>query len=225
MLILPAAIDLVNTMVGESAGKLISKVPLSNNTVSRRIQRISEDMEDQLIQIMRGREFKLQLDEATDNSKDAHLICYVRFVCDNKIVEDLLFCKGLTAGLKAPDLFEILDTFMAEKQLDWKKCVGICTDGGRSMSGYYGGLRALVRSKAPDARWTHCIIHREALASKHLSLPLSEVLDCVMKVVNFVKTRPMKARFFKKLCEDMGSEHTTLLYYCSSRWLSRGNVL
>jgi hypothetical protein len=30
-LILPAAVDMVNIMIGESAGKLLSKVPLSSN--------------------------------------------------------------------------------------------------------------------------------------------------------------------------------------------------
>ncbi|XP_063813110.1 SCAN domain-containing protein 3-like [Pseudophryne corroboree] len=224
-LILPAAVDMVNIMVGESAGKLLSKVPLSNNTISRRIQHMAEDLNDQLIEKMKGKDFALQLDEATDSNKDAHLICYTRFVdCDN-IVEDLLFCKSITAGIKAQDLFQIIDTFMSENQLDWTKCFGVCTDGGRSMSGCYGGLQALIRSKAADALWTHCIIHREALASKHLSPPLNAVMESVLKVVNFIKTRPQKARFFRQMCEDMGSEYTSLLYYCSSRWLSRGNVL
>jgi hypothetical protein len=35
-LILPAAVDMKNIMIGESGGKLLSKVPLSNNTISRR---------------------------------------------------------------------------------------------------------------------------------------------------------------------------------------------
>ncbi|VVC29319.1 Ribonuclease H-like domain [Cinara cedri] len=49
-----------------------------------------------------------------------------------------------------------------------------------------------------------------------------------IKVVNYVKTRPVKARFFQKLCEEMGVKHycvTTLLFYCNSKWLSKGNVL
>jgi hypothetical protein len=36
-------------MTGESARELLSKVPLSNSTVSRRIQHIVEDLSDQLI--------------------------------------------------------------------------------------------------------------------------------------------------------------------------------
>jgi hypothetical protein len=48
-LVLPAAVDMVNIIIGESDGKLLSKVPLSNNTISRRIQHIAEDLNDQLI--------------------------------------------------------------------------------------------------------------------------------------------------------------------------------
>jgi len=47
----------------------------------------------------------------------------------------------------------------------------------------------------------------------------------VVNVVDFIKTRPLKSRFFKKLCEDMRAEHTSLLYYSNARWLSRGNIL
>jgi hypothetical protein len=41
-------------MIGESVGKQLSKVPLSNNTISRRIQHMAEDLNDQLIK-KRGR--------------------------------------------------------------------------------------------------------------------------------------------------------------------------
>jgi hypothetical protein len=47
--ILPAALDM-NIMIGESAGKPLSKVPFSNNTVICRIQHIAEDLNDQLIE-------------------------------------------------------------------------------------------------------------------------------------------------------------------------------
>jgi hypothetical protein len=44
---------------------------------------MAEDINDQLIEKVKGVEFGLQLGEATDdNNKDAHLICYVRFIDD-----------------------------------------------------------------------------------------------------------------------------------------------
>jgi hypothetical protein len=157
----------------------------------------------------------LQLDEATDNNNDANLICYIRFirVDGNNIVEDLLFCKSITASAKTQDLFEILDTFISKNSLEWTKCVGVCNDSARSTSGYYGGLQTFIRSKAPETLWTHCVIHREALASKYLSPTLNQVLEYVVNVVNCITTRPLKATFLKKLCEDMGSEHTVLQHF------------
>jgi hypothetical protein len=45
-LILPPAVDMVNIMTGKSTGKLLSKVPFSNNTISHRIQHIAEGIND-----------------------------------------------------------------------------------------------------------------------------------------------------------------------------------
>jgi hypothetical protein len=131
-------------MIGESAGKLLAKVPLSNNTINRRIQHIAEDYNGQLIEKLKGKEFGLQLDEATDNNKDVHLICYVRFIDGNNIVEDLLFCKSITATAKAQDLFEILDTFISENSLEWTKCVGSVLMVYVLCSMFYGGLQAFI---------------------------------------------------------------------------------
>jgi hypothetical protein len=224
-LILPAAMDMVSIMLGEAAAKQLMNIPLSDTTISRRILDLAEDINDQLIDKLKGKDFSLQLDEATDNNNDGHLICYVRFIDSGVFHEDLLFCRTIKSQARAVDLFQMLDSFITENNLMWEMCCGICTDGARSMSGCYNGLQALIKKKAPFAVWTHCIIHREALASKSISPTLDEVLQSTIKIVNFVKTRPLKSRCFEQMCVDMGSEHTSLLYYCNSRWLSRGNVV
>ncbi|GFX41180.1 SCAN domain-containing protein 3 [Trichonephila clavipes] len=78
-LILPAAIGIVETMFGDNFTKELQSIPLSNDTVSRRIDDIAEDVEQQLFGKFRDKLFSIQLVEITDSNKDAHFIAYVRF--------------------------------------------------------------------------------------------------------------------------------------------------
>jgi len=224
-LVLPAALDLVSTMIGESAAQKLKPVPLSNNTICRRIDKISDDIDPKLAK-MRGNEFSLQLDEATTSNKDAYSICYVRFIDnDDNIVEDLLFCEHILTNCRAHELFAILNDFFQENNLEWKCCVGLFPDGARAMSGCFGGLRTLVQGVTVNAKWTHCLIHPEALASQQLSGDLNGVLEVVVKTVDFIKARPLKARLSQRLCDELGAEHNNLLFYCNARWLSQDKVL
>ena len=131
MLILLAAIDLVSTIIGNSAAQELKTIPISNYTICKRIEKIADDVNDQLVTNLRGNEFSLQLDEATisTSNKDANLICYVRFIDKNDdIVEDLLFCKPILLRCKTNNLFAILNNFFEENNVDWKYCAGLCTD-------------------------------------------------------------------------------------------------
>ena len=85
------------------------------------------------------------------------------------------------------------------------------------MSGCFSGLRVLVQGVAPWTKWTHCLIHPEALASQQFSSDLNEVLEIVVKIVNFIETRLLKARLFQRLCDKLGAEDNNLLFYCNSR--------
>lgn len=77
---------------------------------------MAEDLNDQLIETVKGKKSGLQLDKATDN-EDAHFICYVRFIDGNDSVEDIIFCKSITATTKSQDLFEILEIIMVENNV------------------------------------------------------------------------------------------------------------
>ncbi|KAJ4945691.1 hypothetical protein JOQ06_023370 [Pogonophryne albipinna] len=54
---------------------------------------------------------------------------------------------------------------------------------------------------------------------------LKTVLDEAVRTVNFIKARPLNARLFAVLCDEMGSDHRQLLLHTKVRWLSRGKVL
>ena len=62
-----------------------------------------------------------------------------------------------------------------------------------------------VQAVAPNATWVHCSIHREALAAKGMPDSLKDVLDTTVKMVNFVKTRPLNSHVFSTICKKMGN--------------------
>lgn len=79
------------------------------------------------------------------------------------------------------------------------------------MMGKNKGFNSRLEEKAPHCLVFHCMIHRQALASKHLSEELSDTLKTVVKFVNFIKARPLNKRLFAQLCED--EAHQTLLLH------------
>ena len=82
-----------------------------------------------------------------------------------------------------------------------------------------------MQGVAVNAKWTHCLVHREALALRQLSGNLNRVLEVVVKTMNFIKARPLKARLLQRLCDELGADHNNLLFYCNARWLSKGKAL
>ena len=82
------------------------------------------------------------------------------------------------------------------------------------MTGRHSGVVTCVQAVAPDATWVHCSIHREPLAAKGIPDSLKDILDTTLKMVNFVKARPLNSRVFSALlCNDMGIDHVTLLQH------------
>ena len=63
------------------------------------------------------------------------------------------------------------------------------------------------------------------LVGKTLGSELKAVLDVVVKMVNYIKNKPLKSRLFAKLCQEMGANYVNLLFHTEARWLSRGKVL
>ncbi|XP_068207585.1 protein FAM200B-like [Palaemon carinicauda] len=47
----------------------------------------------------------------------------------------------------------------------------------------------------------------------------------MIKIVNHIKHRALNTRLFMKLCQDLETEHETLLFHTNVRWLSKGNML
>uniref|UniRef100_A0A8C9QX36 Zinc finger BED domain-containing protein 5-like n=1 Tax=Scleropages formosus TaxID=113540 RepID=A0A8C9QX36_SCLFO len=214
VLILPAAKDICQVMFGENFTQRIGDIPFSNDTVSRHISDMANDIKEQLL-----------LDETTDVVGLAQLLTYVRYINVLLNIAIFLFCRSLPAHTTGESLFDILDGYIRDAGMSWGSCVGICTDGTRSMTGKVSGLVTRVLHLAPLAKWTHCMIHRESLASKQMPESLESILKQAVQMVSFIKAWPLNARLFSLLCQEMGAEHEQLLFHTEVRWLSRGRIL
>ena len=93
------------------------------------------------------------------------------------------------------------------------------------MMGKSKGFVFKVKQTNLDVQITRCFLYREALIAKTLPDELKEVLDTAVKLVNFIKTSPLKSRLFEILCKETEADHKDLLLHTEVRWLNRSIVL
>ncbi|XP_035213822.1 zinc finger BED domain-containing protein 5-like [Stegodyphus dumicola] len=108
------------------------------------------------------------------------------------------YCQKKTTG---EEFFRVTSEYLEQGGLKWENCTSVCTDGAAAMVGRTKGFVSRVKERNPDVIITHCFLHREALVAKTLPSALVHVLDDVVRMVNIVKSRPMKSRIFAALCE------------------------
>jgi hypothetical protein len=78
-------------MFGDAAEEEVSKVPRSNNTVGRRINEMSRNIEMNINGRLQGVVIALQLDESTDASGKCQELAFVMFQENSDIIEQFLF--------------------------------------------------------------------------------------------------------------------------------------
>ncbi|GFX39163.1 SCAN domain-containing protein 3 [Trichonephila clavipes] len=144
-------------MIGGSADIDICKIPLSNDTIHRRIKDMSENIEQNTAKTLANSNFALQVDETTDITGNAQLIAF------------------------------IISSYLEEIKVSGKSCIGICTDGAPAMTGHLKGFVAHVKELNEDILFTHCFLHREALVTKFLPSDLKIVLEQCVKMFNYIK--------------------------------------
>ena len=225
-LIKPCLIEATTLVLGGEKANKLKEISLSNDTVKKRISEMSHNILLQVVEEERSSPlFSLQLDESTDISSCAQLLVYARYILENNVKVQYLFSEPLSTTCRGEDVFKIVKDFFEKHALDWKQLVGICTDGAPSMIGCRSSFKGLVTSVAPHVSFTHCVIHRFALAMKTLPSGLQEVLQDVVKIVNHISANATTSRLFAAFCEEFGSDFKVLLLHTEVRWLSRGKVL
>ncbi|RXN05228.1 SCAN domain-containing [Labeo rohita] len=78
-LVIPVIKEVISTVMERDPTQVLKSIPLSNDTVARRINEMGADTEEQLCAILRDSPFSLQLDETTTSDNNALLMAYVRY--------------------------------------------------------------------------------------------------------------------------------------------------
>uniref|UniRef100_UPI00358E1F13 protein FAM200C-like n=1 Tax=Myxine glutinosa TaxID=7769 RepID=UPI00358E1F13 len=159
---------------------------------------MSSDVEDKLCSELRSTHFAIQLDESILRDSEALLLCYVRFIRDQEMVEEMLFARSLQTDTK---------------------------DGAPAMVGRQRGFIALLKNQVRSVFAIHCVVYRQHLVAKALSTRLHTSLQTVIKAVNKIKVSSLHDRLFCQLCQENDEAFKRLLLHTEVRWLSKGDCL
>lgn len=99
-----------------------------------------------------------------------------------------MFCHPLEGHTRWEDTYLKVDEFFTNEGLQWKNCVGVCTDSPRAMMGEHVGFVAKVKAIGNEhITFTHCMIHQKALIAKRTKSPELDIVLCnTIKIINFV---------------------------------------
>ena len=201
-LILPAIQEVVTTVMHANGRSVIQSIPLSNDAVARRIN-MATDVENSLYGILRTTEFSLQIDESTLPRNEALLLAFVRFIQEGKLVEEILFAGPLVTYSKGESIFKVEESFFQEKEIPLRNIVGCATDSAPAMIGRHRGFISHMKSVVPELFAIHCVVHREHLVARHLSVRLHDSLNVFITVVNKIKSPALNDRIFVNFVTKM----------------------
>ena len=148
----------------------LSSVPLGPATVTRRVESLSEDVDQQVLRDLALCEyFSVQLDESLDVTDTAQLIVFVRMAFqDFTTKEDFLTLLHLKDRTRGEDIFKEFKKYVQDNKVPITKLVAITTDGAPAMRGVRLGFVALCRNDPafPEFMTYHCVIHQQALVGE-----------------------------------------------------------
>lgn len=216
-LILPAVEEVLKTVLHKPASDIIKRIPLSNNTVERRIDEMSSDIESFLCNYLQTTHFSIQLDESTLPDNAALALAYVRFIMNQEIYEELLFARTLITDTKGESIFHVLKDYFIEKAIPLSNIISVATDGAPAMVGRYRGFISYLKQNVSGVLAINCVIHRQHLVAKHLSVRLHESLHLVIDAVNRIRSNALNMRLFAQLCEENDEHFHQLLLHTGCR--------
>ena len=223
--ILPLVKKVIKTVWHKSPEQIIKSILLSDNSVQRRVDKMAENVEDTLSNMLMTTEFSLQLDESTLLGNESLLLAYVRFIKSGSLCQELLFARLLETDTKGESVYRAVVDYFQKKSIPLTNIILCATDGAPSLVGRHRGFLRYLKKAVRKVLTVHCVIYRQHLVAKNLSEKLYESLLTVITAVNKIKANAFNYRLFHQLCIENDEDFQCLLLHSEVRWLSKGNCL
>ena len=194
---------------------LFASICLSASAVVQRMEELGENIVGQVQQKAKNfLWYSFAMDESTDLASTSQLlifICGVNF--NSKITKQLALVCTMHGTTTGEDLFLEVEKTLQYYSLHWNKLQCVTVDRGKNMAELEKGLVGWIMSKLEDlhlrkALFLHCIIHQQALCSKHLDI------SCVMKPVvwamNFIQSHTLIYHQFQTFLKEIDAEYSDL---------------
>ena len=127
--LLKLAISVFVRTVLQKDDKDVQAMALSNNTVSRRIDEMGQDVEQQLIEKLKSQKFSLQIDECTVRKSEALLLAYVKYIDKEKFQVEMLFCQSLETTTHGVDIYDKVSNYFDANQIPKANTILCAADG------------------------------------------------------------------------------------------------
>ena len=178
----------------------------------RRIDEMNDNIENKLCNYLKENQFSMQIDESTLRHSESLLLCYVRFISNGEMKEDLLFSK-LILNCKGLNVYEEIKNYFELKSISLEHWVALATDGASLMIGKYSGVVSGLKKDNLSLISIHCVVHRQHLIAKELIVKLNHSSKIIIITVNKIKRRSSSERIFSKLCDDNDETYNHLLLH------------
>ena len=129
-------------------------IPLSNDTVRRRIDEMTTNAQEQLVSKIRRKKFAVQTDESAVRGSEALLLAYVCYVENGQFMEEMLFCEELKTTNTAADIYAIYTQYMTESGIPLQNVISCATNGAPAIMGKRKGLLKFMKDDNPGMMTT-----------------------------------------------------------------------
>ncbi|XP_014771690.1 zinc finger MYM-type protein 6-like [Octopus bimaculoides] len=160
----------------EKSDNIMKNIPLSNSTISRRIDEMANDVKHQLINILQSSEFSIQVDKSTAvDNQCLMMVCIRYFNEDLQPCEEMLFTERLPIDSKGAIIFHTLKSFLFGHNIPLSNILACASDGAPSMIERYKGFSSLPNREISHQILTvHCLAHQQHLVAKNMNSRLND---------------------------------------------------